>query len=56
MTEAEIVPTTVDTSKLSAMDYSFVEEATYTPRTNTYQVKRARGEDRLRSMFGVSDG
>lgn len=50
---ADVVPSTVDLSKLSSMDYLFVEEAKYTPKFDLYEVKRARGDDILRRLFGV---
>lgn len=56
MNYSELVPSTVDLSNLSPMDRLFVDEATYYPKTDFYDVKRARGEDKYRSLFGVGHG
>lgn len=56
MNYEDIVPSTVNTSKLSSMDRLFVEEAAYLPQSDTYEVRMARGEDVLQSLFGVVNG
>lgn len=52
----DIIPTSVNVSRLSNPAYTFVEEAEYNALTDTYRITRTRDLDTLRLAMGVSDG
>lgn len=51
-----VIPSSVNTSRLMNAGYAFVEEAEYTADDNHYQITRTRDVDLLRRAIGVQDG
>ena len=52
----DIIPASVNVSRLSNPAYAFVEEAEYNPMTDLYTITKTRDVDTLRQALGVSDG
>lgn len=51
-----VIPASVDTSRLNNAGFVFVEEAEYSVANNLYRIAMTRDVDILRDLFGVKDG
>lgn len=52
----DVIPSTIDISRLMNAGFVFVEEAEYTAIDNHYQITKSRDVDLYRRALGVSDG